>query len=161
MKKQVPEFQVSDELCRYVEPGYRHPNRIQTGAFKLRPDEASLSVNSLEVDDLGAVAEIFAHNIERGPRPVAVAIRTVDDFNQAAVNAGVAVTFDNSANAFVFNKSGSLLPAYKFTPKKKQVDPPKLENGSHCDVDLVSGMDAYQEHRFAVRMAFRPYYKMV
>lgn len=143
MLRDAPTFDAKSSLVRYIHPDFRRPssNRIKTGAFQKGDGESHLSVNSLEVETLKQVAQIYAAQFENGQRPVAISSPKVEQYNEAATAVGLKITYNENTKSWEF--SGAL-EAYKHREK--------INNKSHCGVEYVRSFSEQQDFNFAVRM---------
>ncbi len=153
MKVDAPTFEAQERLARYIRPEYRQGNkRAKLGAFM--EDEAAtkdgLSVNSLEVHTENQIATICEAKFN-DPRPVALSIPTVDDFNESSNAAKFRVAVHAAKQGWTHSGPDGLEESYRHDPKPG--------NESHCLIRYTRLFDKSQELRFARRMAYKPTYR--
>ncbi len=153
MKVDTPTFAAQERLARYIRPEYRQgTNRAKLGAFM--EDETAtrsgLSVNSLEVHTENQIATICEGKFN-DPRPVALSIPTVGEFNESANAARIEVAIHAAKRRWMHSGPNGLEDSYKHDPK--------LSNESHCLIKYTRLFDNLQKLRFARRMAYKPTYR--
>ena len=142
MRDRLPKFPKSSRLCRHIEDEDRARNgRVSPSAFRRRPSESYLSVNSTEIETVKQIAAYYAAHRQGGRRPVLISDPKVSDYNNAAAQAGVSLSFDSSNGAWVFSASGAKKAAYAL---HRNANSP-----SHCGVEFVSIFDEFQDYKFA------------
>ena len=144
-----PTFPANAFLARYVdEANMGRQNRISSSAFLPAPDEEYLSVNSLEVEALAAIADFYRNHLRSVTGKVAVSCLTVMEYNRACEAGGVAITFGRATKQWSFSKDGVPASAYRLRQTRL--------SKSHCGVEPVCLMDSLAASRFARNLAGRP-----
>lgn len=151
MSDTEPTFEFNKRLARYIEPEYRQSNKRAKVAAFLEDIETTngLSVNSLEIHTENQIASIYSEKFG-DPRPVALCVHTVEQYNQAANEAQLNVRFSDNQQCWVHSGPDGEEASYKYDPK--------AGNDSHCLVKFVTAFDKLQAMRFARRMAYKPTY---
>jgi len=154
MKVDTPTFAAQERLARYIRPEYRQgTNRAKLGAFM--EDETAtrngLSVNSLEVHTENQIATICEGKFN-DPRPVALSIPTVGEFNESANAARIEVAIHTAKRRWMHSGPNGLEDSYKHDRK--------LSDESHCLIRYTRLFDNLQKLRFARRMAYKPTYRV-
>jgi hypothetical protein len=141
----VPSFRAATELARWVAPEHvRDGGRVLSAAFQPNPDEAYLSVDSLEVSPIGDIAKSYRLGFQPGRAPVAVVCRKVAEYVSASRDAGVGVIFDARLNTWEFAVAGNRVPAFRHRPTRG--------SRAHCGVETISCMDELGMRKFARRL---------
>lgn len=142
--KGKPHFSEKSELTRFVEADYiSSGGRVSLAAFLPKPDEAFLSVNSMELELIAVIAGIYHRKFGLATNDVPIAIRKVAKFNSVARSVGIAVTFNNEAQTWEFPSNGGSRVAYEH--KKIKGD------HSHCGVMFISGHVDYATQKKIAR----------
>jgi hypothetical protein len=160
MKVDVPTFSEDAFLARYIKPEYRQGSRrAKVTAFMEDQDatQNGLSVNSIEVESEGEIAEVYAKAFDE-ERPVALCVHTVADYNSAADQAGTGIRRNEASGAWEHDDCGSVVRSYKHDPKDKTAN--KLANKSHCLAVFTTSFDALAALKFARRMAYKETYDL-
>jgi len=153
MEGRRPTFGANEKLARYIEPEYRQNNRrAKPSAFVEDPDSKKngLSVNSLEIHTENQIASIYSTKFNE-PRPIAITIHTVADYNAAAQDVGIRVIENADSHIFEHEEADRRADSYRLDKKKG--------NESHCLVRYTRLFEEFQERRFAIRMAYKPTYR--
>jgi hypothetical protein len=157
MLRSQPLFKETSKLARYIEPDFRRTSGRtklpKPGAYQKKLNEDHLSVNSLEVETAGQIAQTYAERFEQGRRPVAIASPNIRSFNGAAGSVGLSITFDTATGTWNFMDGGIRSAAYLHRPKNNNV--------SHSGVEFVRTLHDFAEFKFAVRVAKSATYRMV
>lgn len=147
-----PAFKPRSFLTRYLRAEWRKRNgRVSPAAFRLRTDEASLSVNSTEVETVPQIASYYANRWHWGERPVTLVAPMVKDYNDAASVAELTVARAATDGAWVYDRNGGQYRAYRHVPIPL--------SPSHCSVEFVAALDERGARRFAVSIAAKKRYK--
>ncbi len=94
-----PTFVEKSELARYIPYEWRNRNnRPAPAAYQRKDNEKYLSVNSTEVETINQIAQTYATKFESGTRPVSVACPKVANYNEAADQVGIAISFNAATN---------------------------------------------------------------
>jgi hypothetical protein len=149
-----PTFKLGSKLARYIHPHFRRGSRRPSpAAFMLRKEmnETALSVNSLDIHSLKQIATIHAA-IQNDTRPLAIAERTVKQFNDA-IGKVITLKYDAATKAWKHPTATGYQDSYVYTPKKN--------NSSHCDVRMFAELNGQQSFSVAVALAHKPTYKFI
>jgi hypothetical protein len=158
-----PTFARKKELARYVSEGDRlGGNRTALTAFidppAADPAKEYLSVNSLEVEKVTAIAEYYRQAFQGGVGDVSICTRTLEDYTDAGKKSDVQLLYDKPSGSWQFiGKSLRAEPAYTHRAVVKRPD--GLKSPSHCGVDFVRMMNEHQRSKFARRLSGRRYHK--
>jgi len=98
-------------------------------AFVPNPGESYLSVNSIEIESLPDIAAYYGSQFKDGLGLIAIVCRKVSDYNSAARNAGIRISFCNVECKWKYYSSEGLKDAYKHRPISK--------SRSHCGVEYL------------------------
>lgn len=144
-----PTFGAKKILTRYVdEANLGKQSRISSSAFMPNSGEQYLSVNSLEIESLGQIADYYRTRISSRPGEVAVSCLTVMEYNRACEAGGVTIVYNKSEGRWTFKRDGATAPTYRFRPTHI--------SKSHAGVEPVCMMDSLSAHKFARNLAGRP-----
>ena len=144
-----PTFGAKKILARYVdEANLGKQSRISSSAFMPNPGEQYLSVNSLEIESLGQVADYYRTRISSRPGTVAISCLTIMEYNRACEAGGVTIVFNKSEGRWIFQRDGATTPTYRFRPTHI--------SKSHSGVEPVCMMDSLSAGKFARNLAGRP-----
>ena len=127
-----PSFLQKSELARYVDPDeIKDGGRVSSAAFMPLPEDAHLSVNSLELESLADIARYYRSNskLYSGTGAVAVACRKVIEYNNAASHAGIGVRRGGTGK-WEFDGPSGKQEAYKHRPILHV-------SSSHCGVEFI------------------------
>jgi len=102
---------------------------VSSAAFIPNPGESYLSVNSTEIEPLNDIAVAYRGIFKNGKGPVAVVCRKVSDYNSAARNAGIRISFCKVECKWKYYTSMMIKDAYKYRPTHKSY--------SHCGVEYL------------------------
>jgi hypothetical protein len=154
-----PRFSLKHELARYVAEEHRmNGNRTAVAAFlddpSENPEKDYLSVNALELEGLSAIADYYRERFQGSRGDVAVCTPKVFDYSEAGKKAGVDVVYDRAESKWFFG-GAKRHPAYKHQPLRKSTD---LISESHCGVEFVRVLNAFNRAKFARRLGGRRYH---
>jgi hypothetical protein len=154
-----PTFGSRTQLVRYVDPLNRQPgNRPAFAAFL--PDEVApgeeesnhLSVNSLELESLHAIAAYHRWRAQEDQGPVALTIHKVVDYNDAANKSNARIAYNHTDKRWEFaERRDKVSPAYRYRPVRR--DDYTAGSPSRCGVEYVRVFDEYAATRFARRLS--------
>jgi hypothetical protein len=157
-----PQFALSKELVRYVPVANRlKNNRPAVVSFldppSSDPDREYLSVNSLEIESLAAIADYYRSMWQNSHGDVSVCSLKVFDFNEAGKKSGVDLQFDRTTAKWHFGASGGIRQdAYKPHPRLASGAP---QSTSHCGVEFIRALkDDYHKLKFARRLAAKRFH---
>jgi hypothetical protein len=155
VKKDAPTFKASSELARYVSPANRFSGkRIAYAAFlpdppSENPSNDHLSVNSLELESMSAIAAYYRSRLQYGSGPVAIAACKVFKFNEAGKKCGVAISYDKPSSRWKFGSKSNPQDAYRH----RAVETPPPKSPSHCGVEFTRALKAHKYEQFARLMS--------
>jgi hypothetical protein len=151
--RQLVDFTDRTELVRYIDVDQRlKGNRPAPVAFLANPDESYLSINSLAIESMKAIATYYAVALQSGPGPVAAAKHKLATYNDAARNGGVALRYEGGSAGWVFvDADDTTKPAYRHRPVSSTGDRPA--SPSHCGFECVRVLDELNAHKVARRLA--------
>jgi hypothetical protein len=150
-----PTFAERSELVRYIHQINRlSGNRPAVAAF-LDPPSADpkpyLSVNSLQVESLQAIAA-YHRDIWQGNRGrVALSSHKVSHYTDAGRKCGIQINYDRTSSTWIFQAGGANVEAaYEHHPRLSS-DQPK--SSSHCGVEFIRALkDRNSQDKFARQM---------
>ncbi|MDA1091248.1 MAG: hypothetical protein O3A85_13160 [Proteobacteria bacterium] len=148
-----PQFRAKNKLARYIPEEYRQSTKRASASAFIEDPEATkdgLSVNSLEIETTNQIAANYAAKFSK-TRPVGVCVHTIEQYNTAAMEAGLTFQWDITIWKHFPPPGGE--QSYEHNPKP--------HNDSHSLVKYTCQFNDYQEIRFATRMANKPRFKMV
>lgn len=150
-----PSFSDRSQLARYIHPNQRMKgNRASSVAFLAEPGpprETYLSVNSLEVEKLSAIASYYRTKFGDSGK-VATVVKTVGRYNIAAQSAGLAIL--RQSGQYYFADQANLNPAYRHRPVAGKV---AIPSPSHCGVEFIRALNGIAEAKFATEMVRERY----
>jgi hypothetical protein len=141
-------------LARYVFEEARSGNRVSPAAFLPDPPDHTrkrsyLSVNSLEVESLKAIADYHRRIWQNNSGKVALAAHKVFHYREAGRQSGVTIEFNREEQYYVFQeKNGQTSRAFECIPRTDFYKSP-----SHCGVHFVRALAEHQVGKFARRMS--------
>jgi len=142
----APSFNAASELARYVDPDEIKGSRVSSASFLPNPDDAYLSVNSVELDSLQDIANYFRKTFKGGNGDVAVACRKINEYNNAGKDAELTIKYNDSSGKWVFNSANGLIDAFKHRPSHI--------SKSHCGVEFINdAVDKLTLKKIARRLA--------
>jgi hypothetical protein len=140
-----PKFAPRSALVRYIHPIHRmRHGRVSDAAFRPNPDEAYLSVNSLEIETLKEIVSFYGRTFIDAD--VIASQHTVSTWNIAAQAAGVSVRRDD-VRIWAFTLRGEPHQAYSHRPNTR------MGSMSHCGVETIQAMDNLMQSKFAHRLS--------
>lgn len=147
-----PTFSSKKELLRYISETDRNGSFPAASAFidPPNPDSAKayLSVNSLELEGLTAIARYYRARFQEGSGDVCVASHKVFEYTETAKKCGIGLAYDRSTSKWMFELSGKALEAFQHHPVSD-----RLKSPSHCGVHFTRAMKEHEMAKFARRMA--------
>jgi hypothetical protein len=154
-----PQFSLNHELARYVEEHDRlNGNRTAVAAFldppTENPDKDYLSVNAMELEPLSVIADYYREQFQASRGDVAICALKVFQYTEAGKKAGVDLYFDRSESRWFFG-GAKRHPAYKHHPRRKSCE---LKSESHCGVEFVRVLNAFNRSKFARRLGGQRYH---
>ena len=151
----VPTFANNKELIRYVPEEARSGNRVSPAAFLPDPPDPTrkrppyLSVNSLEIESLQAIANYHREVWQKNSGKVALAAHKVFHYREAGRQSGVTIEYDREQRQYVFReKTGGMSRAFECIPRTNIYKSP-----SHSGVHFVRALAEHQIAKFARRMS--------
>jgi hypothetical protein len=108
---------------------------VSSAAFTPNKGDSHLSVNSTEIESLKDIAVSYRDTFKNGMGPVAIACRKISDYNSAAGNAGIRISFCKVECKWKYNASEGIKDAYKHRPT--------LKSHSHCGVEYLGNDTKY------------------
>jgi hypothetical protein len=155
LNNEVPNFANNKELVRYVFEQARAGNRVSPAAFLPDPPDPSrkgptyLSVNSLEVESLKAIADYHREIWQNNSGKVALAAHKVFHYREAGRQSGVAIEYDRDEKYYMFReRTGRFSRAFESIPRTDFYKSP-----SHSGVHFVRALEEHQVAKFARRMS--------
>jgi hypothetical protein len=108
-----------------------------------------MSVNSLEVEPLHAIADYHRQIWQDNSGKVALAAHKVFHYREAGRQSGVTIEYDREQQCYSFReKNGRISRAFELIPRTDVYKAP-----SHTDVHFVRALADHQVGKFACRMA--------
>ena len=154
MAAKKPTFEFNKKLARYIRAEYRQENRrAKPPAFMDVNSKDGLSVNSLEVSTKNQIAAVYREKFPEDAKRVAICENKIEQYNDAAAGAGLFVEWVVESKAWFHSGSSGRMQSY--------IHDPKTNNDSHSLVKFTSGVDDFNEMRFAHRMARKPTFRLV
>jgi hypothetical protein len=166
MKVDAPSFGERTELTRFIDSDERcSGNRAAASAFLFSPEDfrdpsAHLSVNSLEVETIGEIANYYRSVFQDGDGEVAMCIHKVHRYIDGGRHAGVQVT-QSADFQWVFLEQGRPSAAFKHRPIPPVRPKSRPPSPSHSGVEFLRSLDDVQQRKFARRMAQRPRFQVL
>lgn len=164
VKLASPTFSARSSLVRYVSEENRlKDRRPAVAAFLPDPPSASperdyLSVNSLEIESVKAVATYYRAKWQNNQGKVALTQHNVFEYTDAARKSGLIMNYDSASGDWLFREGGKLSPAYKHHPVVGSHL--ALNSKSHSGVEFVRSLTEYAADKFARRMATKRYHSV-
>jgi len=158
-----PTFVGRYELARYIDPIERDGTHASWTAFllteqDLRSQEPHLSVNSLEVETLEAIADYYRQTIAAGQEDISVCTHKVQRYVECGRSSGAVIVSD-PADSWIFTTAGGdRAPAFKHREVRVRGGSSSL---SHCGVEFIRALSEVQQRQLARRLARTPRFHMV
>jgi hypothetical protein len=108
-----------------------------------------LSVNSLEIESLQAIADYHRQIWQNNSGKVALAAHKVFHYREAGRQSGVTIEYDREEKHYVFREtSGQMSRAFESIPRTDF-----FKSSSHSGVHFVRALAEHQVSKFARRMS--------
>jgi hypothetical protein len=108
-----------------------------------------MSVNSLEVESLQAIANYHRQIWQNNTGKVALAAHKIYHYREAGRQSGVAIEYDREERYYIFReRTGRLARAFESIPRTDVFKSP-----SHAGVHFVRALEEHQIAKFARRMS--------